>query len=205
MIQPDVDEALATMHRVLERAGLRPTDVDLALTIGGTSRIPTIRKEMHDRFGTTMVHVKNADSVIAEGAAVVDAMNLHPVLARPICVELSDGSHYEVFKAGEIAKREICSKEVAFFCTDNRDGQARLIVKEGTGPFKDQFAPKCVLSVPVSTSLPKPYNHERVTAKFVVDDDLVLRVSAKAATQASGAEGEAYDLCFALKSFGETQ
>lgn len=203
MIQRDVEEALAAMHRVLDGAGLRPSDVDLALAIGGTSRIPRIRKELHDRFGTTMVHVENADTVIAEGAAIVDAMNLHPVLARPICIELSDRSHYEVFKAGELAKRDVCSKEVAFFCTDNRDGQARLLVKEGGGPFNDQFDSRLVLSVPVSSELPKPYNHERVTARFVIDDDLVLRVSAKAATQAEGKEGEVYNLCFALKSFGD--
>jgi molecular chaperone DnaK len=203
MIQRDVEGALVTMHGVLERAGLRPADINLALTIGGTSRIPRIRKEMHDRFGTTMVHVENPDTVIAEGAAIVDAMNLHPVLARPICVELSDGSAYEVFKVGEIAKRDVCSKEVAFFCTDNRDGQARLIVKEGGGPFKDQLDTRLVLSVPVSSKLPKPYNHERVTARFVIDDDLVLRVSAKGATQAEGKEGEVYNLCFALKSFGD--
>jgi molecular chaperone DnaK (HSP70) len=204
MIQSDVEKALATMHSVLERASLRPADVDLALTIGGTSRIPKIREEMRNRFGTTMVHVENADTVIAEGAAIVDALNLQPVLARPICIELSDGSPYELFKAGTITKRDVCSKEVVFFCTDNRDGQARLIVKEGTGPFKDKYVKKSVLNIPVSPDLPKPYNHERVTARFVIDEDLVLRVSAKAATQPEGSEGEVYDLHFALKSFGDT-
>jgi molecular chaperone DnaK (HSP70) len=204
MIQRDVDEALATMHGLLDRAGLRPADVDLALAIGGTSKIPKIREEMYNRFGTTMVHVENADTVIAEGAAIVDALNLHPVLARPIVIELSDGSHYEVFKAGEIAKRDVCSKEVNFYCTDNRDGQARLIVKEGSGPFNDRFDSRLVLSVPVNPDLPKPYDHERVTARFILDDDLVLRVSAKGATQAEGKEGEVYNLRFALRSFGDS-
>lgn len=204
MIRLDVEEALAKMHHVLEVAGLRPSDVDLALMIGGTSRIPIIRKEIHNRFGTSMVQVQNPDSVIAEGAAIVDALDLHPVLARPICVELSDRSHYELFKAGEIAKPDVCSKEVAFYCTDNRDGQARLIIKEGTGPFMDRFATKCVVTIPVSAMLPKPYNHERVTVRFLIDQDLVLRVSAKAATEDEGAEAEVYDLCFALKSFGGT-
>ena len=47
-------------------------------------------------------------------------------------------------------------------------------------------------------------SHERVIAKFVIDEDLVLKVSAKAATQVEATEGEVYDLCFALKSFGDT-
>jgi hypothetical protein len=110
---------------------------------------------MHDRFGTKLVHVRNADSIIAEGAAVVDALDLHPVLARPVFIELSDGSMYEVFKAGEIARPNVCNKEVALFCTDNRDGQARLIIKEGAGPFNDRFVTKQVLTIPVSPQLPR--------------------------------------------------
>ena len=148
LIQRDVVEAMVQVDKVLETAGLRPSDIDVAMLIGGTSRIPCVRKEMHDRFGTKIAQVENADSIIAEGAAIIDALDLHPVLARPICLELSDGSHYEVFKAGALAKPEICSKAVALFCTDNRDGQARVIVKEGVGPYKDHFSTKCVLSVP---------------------------------------------------------
>ena len=203
LIDLDVTEAVRRVDHALEAAGLRPSDIDLALLIGGTSRIPRVRKEMRDRFGTRMVEVENADSIIAEGAAIVDALDLHPVLARPICIQLSDGSHYEVFKAGALAKEEVCSKEVALFCTDNRDGQARLIVVEGSGAFKDRYTPKSVITLPVSPTLPKPYNHERVITRFVIDQDLVLRVSARAATQASGSEAEVYDLCFALKSFGD--
>ena len=203
LIDQDVSEAMARVDQVLESAGLRSSDIDLALLIGGTSLIPRVRKEMFDRFGVKMVQITNADSIIAEGASLVDALNLHPVLARPVCIELSDGSHYEIFRAGELAKKEICTKEVALFCTDNRDGQARLIVKEGTGPFKDRFSTKCVLSVPVSPSLPRPYNHERVTARFVLDEDLVLKVSAVGAIKPEVADAEVFDLCFALRAFEE--
>jgi molecular chaperone DnaK (HSP70) len=203
LIDQDVSEAMARVDQVLESAGLRASDIDLALLIGGTSLIPKVRKEMFDRFGVKMVQIPNADSIIAEGASLVDALNLHPVLARPVCIELSDGSHYEVFRAGELAKTEVCTKEVALFCTDNRDGQARLIVKEGTGPFKDRYSTKCVLSIPVSPLLPQPYNHERVTARFVLDEDLVLKVSAVGAIKPEGAEAEIFDLCFALRAFEE--
>jgi len=203
LIQADVNDAMAKVDHVLERAGLRSTDIDLALLIGGTSRIPRIQKEMSDRFGTRMVRVENADSIIAEGAAIVDALNLHPVLARPICIELSDGKPYEIFKAGSLAKPESCTKKVALFCTDNRDGQARLIVKEGFGPNNANFVTKCVVPVAVCDSIPKPYNHERVTANFLLDEDLVLKISAVGAINPQVAEAEIHDLCFALKLFEE--
>lgn len=203
LIDLDVTEAISRVDRTIESAGLRASDIDLALLIGGTSLIPKVRKEMFDRFGIKMVQISNAESIIAEGASLVDALNLHPVLANSVCIELSDGTPYEVFKAGEVAKPEVCTKQVALFCTDNRDGQARLVVKEGSGPYKDRLTTKAVLPVPVSPSLPKPYNHERVTAQFVLDEDLVLKVSAVGAIEPAVAETEVYDLCFALKEFGE--
>jgi hypothetical protein len=40
-----------------------------------------------------------------------------------------------------------------------------------------------------------------VTARFVLDEDLVLRVSAVGAIRPDGAEAEIFDLCFALRAF----
>lgn len=203
LIREDTVDAWALVDRVLEQAGLSDSDIDLALLIGGTSRIPMVRKEMQDRFGTKMVQVKNADTIIAEGAAIVDSLGIHPVLARPICIELSNGEHYEIFGTGDVAKPEVCRKEVALFCTDNRDGQARLVIKEGQGRRADRFVTKKVLSIPVCPKLPKPYNHERVIARFALDADLVLKVSASGAVHPEGAQTELFDLCFALKTFGD--
>jgi molecular chaperone DnaK (HSP70) len=203
LIHPDVDAAMALVDKAIADSGLRNSDVDLALLIGGTSRIPRVFHEMHERFGTKLMQPDNCDSIIAEGAAIIDALNLYPVLAQPIFIELSDGSHHEIFKTGEIAKPECCNRKVDLFCTDNRDGQARLIVKEGIGSNRTSFVTKRVMPIPVNPDLPRPYNHERVTAEFVIDEDLVLRCSARAATQRETAEIEVYDLHFALKSLGE--
>lgn len=147
-----------------------------------------------------MYEIEKADAIIAEGASIVDALGLQPVLARSVNVELSDGSLYEISKAGEIANPEVCRKKVNFFCTDNRDGQAKLVIKEVAGrkssarPFTNE-----VLSIPVSPDLPKPYNHERVTTDFALDYDMVLHVAAKGATQTTGARREIYKLCFGLR------
>ena len=70
-----------------------------------------MKQEMPDRFGTKMVLIRDEDFDHRRAAAIVDALNLHPVLARPVGIELSDGSMYEVFKAGEIAKPDVCSRK----------------------------------------------------------------------------------------------
>jgi len=200
LILADIKDAMHQVDKALETARLTTREVDLVLLIGGSSRIPLVQRDMQERFGARLVEVPNADTIIAEGAAIVEARGMFPVLARSIGVRLSDGNIYEILQAGTIAKRDLCRKSVNFFCTDNRDGQARLVVTEEIG---GKHLTKHVLPIPVSNQLPKPYNHERVTVKFALDDDLVLHVSGKGATQQDGASVELHDLCFGLKTVGE--
>ena len=200
-ILSDIDRAQVEVGKALDTAGLRSRQVDLVLLIGGTSRIPFVQEAMREQFGHTVVNVENANSIIAEGAAIADALGLGPAFAASVAVELSDGTHHEVFKAGELAKPELCNKTLNFFCTDNRDGVGRLIVGLADG-LNGNFDRKAIVALPVSPDLPRPYNHERVTATFHLDDDLVLHVDAKAATQARGEHEEVIDLRFALSATG---
>ncbi len=100
LIDQDVSEAMARVDQVLESAGLRASDIDLALLIGGTSLIPRVRKEMFDRFGVKMVQITNADSIIAEGASLVDALNLHQGHRTSNCTGGKDLRHEVIVPAG---------------------------------------------------------------------------------------------------------
>jgi len=196
-ILADVDLAAREVDRALDAAGLTARQIDLVLLIGGTSQIPLVQQRIRERFGHTVVIVKNADSIIAEGAAIADALGLGLVFADSVAIELSDGTCHDVFRAGEPAKPEACNKTLNLFCTDNRDGIARLIVglaRTSSG----RFDRRTILTVPVSPDLPRPYNHERITASFRLDEDLVLHVDAKAATQPKGGHEEVVDLRFAV-------
>ena len=193
----DVEQADLQVSHALDTAGLTARQVDLVLLIGGSSRIPLVQQRMRERFGHMLVNVENADSIIAEGAAIADALGLGPAFAASVVVELSDGTYHDVFKAGDLAKRETCSKTINLFCTDNRDGVARLIVGLVDGAT-GRFDRRKILTLPVSSALPYPYHHERVTASFRLDEDLVLHVDAKGATQPRGEHDEIVDLRFAL-------
>ena len=145
------------------------------------------------------MHVSNADTIIAEGAALVDSLGMQPVLARAIGIRLADESFYEVFPEGTVAKPGICQKTINFFCTDNRDGEARFILVERMD--QQEVTKPQVLSIPVSRQLPKKYAaHERVVVNFTLDEDLILHVTAKGATQPRGGSLAVYDLLFALNT-----
>jgi hypothetical protein len=136
------------------------------------------------------VTVRDADSIIAEGAAFADAYDMRAAFADTVALELSDGTLHSIFRKGDLAIPSTCSKTLNLFCTDNRDGQARLILGLHD-TLRNKFDRKAVVVAPVSPDLPAPYNHERITLSLQVDEDLVLKVTAKGATQpAAGAVNE---------------
>lgn len=196
----DVRDAMLKVDSVIDEARLTPRDVDRVLLIGGSSRIPLVRKEMQDRFGSRVVYVMNADTIIAEGAARVDYLGMHPVLARSIGVRLADGAFFELFAAGTVAKPGVCEKRINFFCTDNRDGEAKLVLVE---KYEGREINERVLGIPVSPTLPRRYNDcERVSVTLSLDEDLILHVSGKGATQDRSTSAGYHDLLFALDTQG---
>jgi molecular chaperone DnaK len=197
LIEMDLRDALAEVDRAEERSGFTADEIDLVLLIGGTSRIPSVRQRLEDRFGARVHVLDNADSVIAEGAAVVHALGMQPVLAQDVGVRLSDGAVFEVFPVGTIAHCSSCDRTVDFFCTDNRSGEALLAITEKRGGDAD-YITKALMKIPVARALPKPYNHERVSVRFWLDQDLILNVAGKGATAKENIRTEIFDLAFGL-------
>ena len=153
---------------------------------------------MLKQFSHRLIQVKNADSIIAEGAAIVDALGMQPTLARDIDVVLSDGKPLTIFKRGTYAIPEQCNRDMRFYCTDNRDGRAYIVVGESRGRVGQIHGIKTILPIPISAELPKPFNAERVETNFRVDEDIILHISGKGATKEKGNRCEIYDLCFGM-------
>jgi molecular chaperone DnaK len=199
LIRNDVNAALMQLDCVLQEAALSYHEIDSVLLIGGTSNIPLVRREMEKRFGSRCVQVPNAQTIIAEGAAIVAYHRYAPVLSSPIQLQLCDGSWYTIFDADTLVPID-GQKTVTLFCTDNRDGEARLIVRQERHGIDGRIQPvSAVLSVPVSRDLPRPYNHERVYASFTVDEDFVLSVEAHGATRQQVVRCDVHDLRFGLR------
>jgi hypothetical protein len=60
-----------------------------------------------------------------------------------------------------------------------------------------------VIGIPVSRDLPRRHNDcERVSVTLSLDQDLILRVFGKGATQEAGVQAEYHDLLFALQTEG---
>ncbi|MBD2565129.1 MULTISPECIES: Hsp70 family protein [Nostoc] len=197
LIQLQIQDAMALVDKILHDTRLQPSQINQVLLIGGTSRIPLLINEMHKTFGLTkVIELPNADTVIAEGAAIISYYDWQPYLVQPIDVQLADQNHYTVFESGTILKPDTAKKEVAFFCTDNREGEGRLIITTNLDNREHQV--KEIINVPISKVLQNIYK-ERIIADFRIDRDVILRVSAKGSVKDKPVYTDIHDLCYGLR------
>lgn len=70
IIEQNLEVMLETMKEAEEAAGIKPEDIDLVLTTGGTSLIPAIQQMLRDRYGDRIKQRETFTSV-ATGLAIV--------------------------------------------------------------------------------------------------------------------------------------
>jgi Fe-S protein assembly chaperone HscA len=70
LIRPIVDRTLAPCRQALADAQLEPKQIDEVVLVGGSTRIPLVRKLVGELFGRTPHIDLNPDEVVALGAAV---------------------------------------------------------------------------------------------------------------------------------------
>jgi Fe-S protein assembly chaperone HscA len=69
-IRPIVDRTLEPCRQALADAGLQPSQIDEVVMVGGSTRIPLVRRLVGELFGRTPHTELNPDEVVALGAAV---------------------------------------------------------------------------------------------------------------------------------------
>jgi Fe-S protein assembly chaperone HscA len=69
-IAPLVQRTLQPVRDALADAGLQPSEVDEVVLVGGSTRVPLVRRLVADLFGRTPHSELNPDEVVALGAAV---------------------------------------------------------------------------------------------------------------------------------------
>jgi molecular chaperone DnaK len=70
LIAPIMERTLAPCRQALADAGLAPSQIDEVVLVGGSTRIPLVRRKVEELFGRTPHRELNPDEVVALGAAV---------------------------------------------------------------------------------------------------------------------------------------
>ena len=70
LIQPVIDRTVGPVKQAMKDAGLKPKDIDEAVLVGGSTRIPLVRQLVEELFQRKPHSELNPDEVVALGAAV---------------------------------------------------------------------------------------------------------------------------------------
>ncbi len=70
LLEPLVQKTLGPCRAALADAGLAPGQIDAVVLVGGSTRVPLVRRRVRDLFGKTPHSQLNPDEVVALGAAV---------------------------------------------------------------------------------------------------------------------------------------
>ena len=174
LLNDSLELANARISDALKTAGIDANEISHVLLTGGTCYIPSVQEKMKKRFGHRVEVVKDADLVIAQGAAVISELGWLPFLTKDVLIELCDDSYWAMFEKGTpVAAEKNAEKSEVFTCVDQRKDIAKVIVCEGIDQQKDKNL--AILNVPV---LGDHRFGDDIYVQGTLDKDIVLTVKA---------------------------
>jgi molecular chaperone DnaK len=130
-ITPLVARADMLVEVVLEEAGLKPSDVNTVLLVGGSTRIPLIRTHLESIFGFPPECSINVDECVALGAALHAGITKLRVDPDDVATGIREGLK-------DISLTDVCNHSYGTICapidkeTGRRVVQNRIILKKNT-------------------------------------------------------------------------
>jgi molecular chaperone DnaK len=180
-IQPIVERTMGPVKRAMADAGLKPEQIDEVVLVGGSTRIPLVRRRVEEFFGRRPHAELNPDEVVALGAAVqanilesgVRDMLLLDVTPLSLGIETMGGVVAKI-----IPRNSTIPASAAELYTTGVDHQTGIEIHVLQG--ERELARDCrslarfTLKVP-----PMPAGMARVEVKFLIDANGLLQVAAR--------------------------
>ncbi|HVP10452.1 MAG TPA: Hsp70 family protein [Phycisphaerae bacterium] len=189
MITPLLERTIDASRRALADAKMQPQDVARVVMVGGSTRIPLVRKRVEEVFGTKPYTALNPDEVVALGAAVQGQilagqrsdMLLLDVTPLSLGIETMGGA------VGKLIMRNTripCQATEQF--TTFVDGQTSVKINVLQG--ERELAKDCrsLATFDLRGIPPMPAGIPKIAVQFLIDANGILNVNAS--EQRSGTE-----------------
>jgi molecular chaperone DnaK (HSP70) len=181
LIRPIVARTMVPVKMALADAKLAPTDMDEVVLVGGSTRIPLVRKTVGDYFQRAPHCELNPDEVVALGAAVqadilesgVKTMLLLDVTPLSLGIETMGGVVAKIIPRNSTIPAS--AQEMFTTGVENQTGIDVHVLQGERELAKDcRSLARFQLKVP-----PGPAGLARIEVKFLIDANGILQVAAK--------------------------
>ena len=181
LIQPIIQRTMAPVKQALADAKLAPTDMDEIVLVGGSTRIPLVRKTVGDYFHRAPHCELDPDEVVALGAAVqaniletgVKTMLLLDVTPLSLGIETMGGVVAKIIPRNSTIPAS--AQELFTTGVENQTGIDVHVLQGERELAKDcRSLARFQLKVP-----PGPAGLARVEVKFLIDANGILQVAAR--------------------------
>ncbi len=178
---PLVKRLEAPIKEALKRCGRTPADIEDVLLVGGSTRMPVVRKEIARATGREPSEIANPEEVVAVGAALevarldgaIEGVLLIDVVARGLMISRQDQDCEAV-----IAQSSVVPTREHRVLPTRQDDQTRVEFDLWEGESPDPSANRHLGTYAV-TDLPEaPAGDVLVLVEVTIDTDGVLRLSA---------------------------
>ena len=139
--RPVVDRLESPCREAIARCGLRMTDIDAVILVGGMTRMPLVQSTLTRIFGRAPLKVVNPDEIVAIGAATQCAI-LEGRLREVILLDLTAQALALASPRGQFAtvipkNATIPTREQRVLVADLGDGPPVFDVFEGDAPTRE--------------------------------------------------------------------
>lgn len=167
-IQPQIDDALATLYEALNKAHISPAQLDAIIMVGGSCEMQPIQEimaELFERKNIKIIYPDHGEWSVAVGAAMVDRSNTKYKLNHSLGVILSDenDTFFSVLHKDQAVPCQI--DELRFGVIEETSDAHFIFTDEQKNTLK-------IVNVPV-----KGFTAEGLSLNAEINEDMIAKIT----------------------------